>query len=1534
MTKRNKWVLMLVFVMVCIMCAFTGACQVISCKTVPEKVKDGTSIELTIDETSEIFVADYITANGYVVETSVDNQNATAVLKNGVITITAVEKGSCVLTVSCGEVMVEFNITVTEKKFSVTVDGTSVGDYEEGSEYELPAYTGTLDSNHEFLGWIVDSDNENLKQPKDKITVTANVVVTAKIERKAAFLVKAEDEAVLTLGAKETGELTVNVADYIMTYGRDVTVESSALDIATATLKDGVVTVTAVAQGSASVTIACGELKATISITVNPETVIPIIKNGSIAIDLFKQTSGTYTAIIESNPTQMALSYALAEESDKASVDKNGTVTYNASIIETVTLTVNVIATNPYDDLTYKFTFTVEVVVTDTTPQAPTFEDASLSYDLYTTQEGVALDGVLKAADDYFTYVYTVDGNEIDSNYKFSQTTTVNVEYTYKDNTAKSGSTSFKVTVTEEDTTPTIVNKEIVEESVIDIVNNPSIDLSANVTNLNNVKSYKVDGETSNIDNGIFSVVDNGYDETATKVTFTVTVINTKDEEITYTYTVNITNTEKYRVQNGGFEFGNTNGWTVTDGMGSVVDYTDYWEGIVYQKEGNCFFYGKENKGAGEFVLQSEPFTVGGSGWITFQMGAAAHFEYQYVEVVSKTENKVIARVTNVSFADKGGFNSDPDKGNPYKVSGLTLMKYKLDLSSVKGEEVYIRVVDNWAEGAFGMVLFDNLVSYIPNAESILADYIDVTAACFADVATQIDLKNSNTATVALSVKSQGLISLAYTYEGIVANNASGLTVNGLTITASKSGAYTVNYTVKYGETEVATFSVEVTVSNTTEMPTFENVERTFEFSDWSTEQAKEVVLPEDGSRFAYSFSATAGTIEGRKLFYTPTASGEVVITVTVTLTDKNYTVEDLETVTFNVTFTFKEDSIMLPNETPADEYYDVYDLGENEFLTVNFASEKYISVPASKVDSTVYSATLSINGEEAESVQLSNNSYEIRFENLTEVATQYTFAVTAVCGEDVVSYTLNIYLLDSTSYRLINGGFEEGIIGWEVLGKVGAVSNESNYWVNDADNASGYKFNKDGENMFSAYALDIREDAVGMLKSSTFVVSNSRIITFKLGAAKHDIFVDVVDATSGTIYARYCNSAWAADKSKACALHAYKAVLPEEAAGKTVYIRIVDNAIEDYGLFFCDSFVTYYAQEPLEGFMDAVEVADRPATVYEIFNGGFEKGNLEGWRIQMDEIGVVTDASGYWGDNIPYGKEGTYLFTGVESFGADTLREDKKGTLTSSLFVLKSGSYLSFKVGGGASRDMFIIVVDVISGNAIVLRNEAFQDAVLKDHYFQNESADDMLCYIKVVDFESSNWGCFALDDFKTTSAQPTGTKAVDHAYDYVNVQNGSFETGNLDSWTVEGTLGFVLDTEKEEGWYQTNENTKDGSFLFTFWNGVDNVEGGKGKMRSKMFVLKKDGIVTFRFGAAVNEEVYINLYTADGTLVAQFRNGAHDKPTQMNYYYYQASFAQNTACYFEIVDNADSNYGCFVVDDFRANVEAIPEGAILAHS
>ena len=49
------------------------------------------------------------------------------------------------------------------------------------------------------------------------------------------------------------------------------------------------------------------------------------------------------------------------------------------------------------------------------------------------------------------------------------------------------------------------------------------------------------------------------------------------------------------------------------------------------------------------------------------------------------------------------------------------------------------------------------------------------------------------------------------------------------------------------------------------------------------------------------------------------------------------------------------------------------------------------------------------------------------------------------------------------------------------------------------------------------------------------------------------------------------------------------------------------------------------------------------------------------------------------------------------------------------------------------------------------------------------------------------------------------------------------------------------------------------------------------------------------------------------------------------MNLYYYQYT-GETTDCFFRVVDNSTDDYGCFVVDDFRVNLDAAPNEFIPA--
>ena len=58
------------------------------------------------------------------------------------------------------------------------------------------------------------------------------------------------------------------VADYITAYGNAVTAQSNAAGVASAAVEDGTLTITAVSEGETTVTLTCGDVTVTFTVTV------------------------------------------------------------------------------------------------------------------------------------------------------------------------------------------------------------------------------------------------------------------------------------------------------------------------------------------------------------------------------------------------------------------------------------------------------------------------------------------------------------------------------------------------------------------------------------------------------------------------------------------------------------------------------------------------------------------------------------------------------------------------------------------------------------------------------------------------------------------------------------------------------------------------------------------------------------------------------------------------------------------------------------------------------------------------------------------------------------------------------------------------------------------------------------------------------------------------------------------------------------------------------------------------------------------
>ena len=442
------------------------------------------------------------------------------------------------------------------------------------------------------------------------------------------------------------------------------------------------------------------------------------------------------------------------------------------------------------------------------------------------------------------------------------------------------------------------------------------------------------------------------------------------------------------------------------------------------------------------------------------------------------------------------------------------------------------------------------------------------------------------------------------------------------------------------------------------------------------------------------------------------------------------------------------------------------------------------------------------------EPITLDGALYTYVLGEYTEVVTCETFTVTitwtAGGEEHSLTYTYKLVLKNSGKFALENGGFENDLDGWTVVGNIGNVSSDTHYWLNDPENADGYAFGMDGDKMFSAYAPGAQESAVGTLTSSTFTIGGSGFVTFKVGAMRDGnyVYIDVVDAETKEILARYYNRWWAERTNgvkSGCTLVAYKADLSAH-MGKEVFFRVSDNADSGYGLFFVDSFVTHYAFEP-DGFNVATPVPyEVSGTIYDVFNGGFEMGDVQGWW-NDGTPGLVTGADAFF-SGVSYGKDGNFLYSGVQDLGGAFL-EDRKGVLTSSAFEIGGTGYISFMLGGGGNELCYVQVIDAVTGEVLAkYHQQAMEDAVLKTYVADLSAYIGRTARVQVVDQAESGWGCVSFDNVVTY--YPAGVALPEGALTAVDIKNGPvIEPANKEALDAELALKVTAQGDYTEDTY-----------------------------------------------------------------------------------------------------------------------------------
>ena len=290
-------------------------------------------------------------------------------------------------------------------------------------------------------------------------------------------------------------------------------------------------------------------------------------------------------------------------------------------------------------------------------------------------------------------------------------------------------------------------------------------------------------------------------------------------------------------LENGDFETGDFSGWTHMDGteitnsnnsVGVVSDEKTYWGSRSMYVHGNYCMRGesKENESG---AIRSSSFKLGGDGYISFMIGAAATEEKGCIKVYKETDNgdELVKTYTNKNW-------SDPK-------TGLTLIRVFDRLENNIGDTLYF-VIENGSGAGFSFINADDFRtsmtredvislqnSQLKDIENVEDEYSDYIINCYKkngiinDIIIKKDIPAVLEKYAGLEVdfidliKSETEIIEEYTGKkvdlDVVIND---ITFNGKALDNTgkqivKEGKYIINYTRSYdGKTEDKTLTLNV----------------------------------------------------------------------------------------------------------------------------------------------------------------------------------------------------------------------------------------------------------------------------------------------------------------------------------------------------------------------------------------------------------------------------------------------------------------------------------------------------------------------------------------------------------------------------------------------------------------------------------------------------------------------------------------------------------------------------------------------------
>lgn len=350
---------------------------------------------------------------------------------------------------------------------------------------------------------------------------------------------------------------------------------------------------------------------------------------------------------------------------------------------------------------------------------------------------------------------------------------------------------------------------------------------------------------------------------------------------------------------------------------------------------------------------------------------------------------------------------------------------------------------------------------------------------------------------------------------------------------------------------------------------------------------------------------------------------------------------------------------------------------------------------------------------------------------------------------------------------ELVNGDFEDVSAGqWTGWTRHDAAFNFRGV-VSD-EKVKGVAMEKSGEYYFAG-TKGGNPPMRGTLTSDVFKLGGNGFITFKMGGGKNTdkVYVEFFEEGKAEPIAHVvnedCDGTFITEHliTKVADLSAY--------VGKNIYIVVTDNDDgNDMSYVNLDAFHVCTSDDEVKAAeadhaRQVAEFGEKPfeedETSNQIVNGGFETGDLTGWKTlegtALSRQAIVPTSQYYWTDRAVYG-EGEYYLDGSNN-GA--IQESLTGAIRSTKFTLGGDGFITFMMGSGNGGSYVALCDGNTDEELIKVTNDYFSDPALAltllRMYVDASEYLGRVCYLKVADVNDGSNGGFAfinVDDFRVS--------------------------------------------------------------------------------------------------------------------------------------------------------------------------------------